>query len=187
MNKLVKSIALAALCAALVFVAVSAHAQNASAKPGDEFFVVVSLDRTQKGLILLSPQEIATVYQLTDKTQYFDENGKPIKVSDLHAGDTLFGSYMRKPDGTLVLEQVHKGDMTVSELRRRYFPGLPADAGKPAQSTPKPKPSTATSNNSSSIKSKSSNTKSNNPKSGKTKPNGTTAADPKSKQQTPHQ
>ena len=146
MNKFGKSIIRAALCAALMFIVAPVRAQTAPTKSGDEFFVVSSVDRTHNALILLAPTEIASVYQLTDKTQFFDENGKPLKLTDFRAGDTIFGSYLKKPDGTLVLERVRKGMMTVAELRRRYLPGLPADAGQTSKTPPKPKSNNAKSN-----------------------------------------
>ncbi len=153
MNKLGKFITLAALCAAWMSVVVSAHAQKAASTAGDEFFVVSSVDRAHNALILLRPTEIATAFQTTDKTQFVDENGKPLKLSDFRAGDTIFASYLSKPDGTFTLERVRKGIMTVAELRRRYrdLAGLPSDAGQTSHTTSTPakpkstttKPSTA--------------------------------------------
>jgi hypothetical protein len=99
---------------------------------GDEFFVVSSVDRAHNTLVLLRPTQIASSFLVTDKTQYFDENGKPLKLADIRAGDTLFATYQSKPDGTFVVEHVRKGMMTVNELRRRYSPGLPANAGTSA-------------------------------------------------------
>jgi hypothetical protein len=150
MNKLTKSVPVAALCAAfLMLVVVSAHAQTPppTTKFPDAFFVVSSVDRTHNALILLAPTEIAEVFQVTDKTQFFDENNKSLKLSDLRAGDTIYVSSHTNSDGTFTLDRVRKGEMTVAELRRRYLPGLPADAGQTSQtSSPKPKSSAPASN-----------------------------------------
>jgi hypothetical protein len=102
---------------------------------GDEFFVVSSVDRAHSVLVLLTPKQIASTFQVTDKTQYFDEKGKALKLADLRAGDTLFVNYQTKPDGTFAVERVRKGMMTVEELRRRYSPGLPVNAGTSATKT----------------------------------------------------
>ncbi len=135
MNKLTKQIFLGAFCAALMFLSISVHAQTTPAKPSDDFFVVSSVDRVHNALILLKPTEIAVVYQLSDKTQYFDENGKPLKLSDFHAGDTIFATSHSNSDGTFTLDRIRKGDMTVNELRRRFpdLAGLPANAGITSQ------------------------------------------------------
>jgi hypothetical protein len=102
------------------------------ASAGDEFFIVSSVDRAHNALVLLRPTQIATSFQVNDKTQYFDENGKPLKLADIRAGDTLFATFMTNADGTFTVNHVRKGMMTVNELRRRYSPGLPADAGTSA-------------------------------------------------------
>ncbi|MFZ0820533.1 MAG: hypothetical protein WAM91_10720 [Candidatus Acidiferrales bacterium] len=203
MNKLRSAIIFAALSAVLTLIVVSAHAQSSSSTPSDEFFVVSSVDRAHNALILLKPTEIATVFQTTDKTQFFDEQNKALKLSDFRAGDTIFASYQSKPDGTLTLVRVRKGDMTVNELRRRYVPGLPVNAGQTSQTISSPKSTAPKSNNSTSNTAKSSNTASSNaksrnskststttksskPKSGTAKPNSSTTTPPKPKQQTSH-
>jgi hypothetical protein len=108
MNKLAKSISLAALCAALLFVGASANAQTAPV-PGsfpDAFFVVSSVDRAHNALILLQPTEIAVVYQLTDKTQFADATGKTLKLTDFRAGDTIYATSHSNSDGSLTLDHV---------------------------------------------------------------------------------
>jgi hypothetical protein len=199
MNKLAKSISLVALCAALLLVGVPTNAQTAPA-PGsfpDAFFVVSSVDRAHNALILLQPTEIAVVYQLTDKTQFADANGKVLKLTDFRAGDTIYATSHSNSDGSLTLDHVRKGDMTVAELRRRYLPGLPANAGMTSQtSAPKkmnaapasknPKTNTPPSANPKSNSTKSGSTTSAAPKTGATKPNSAPPAKPKSGQ-TSHQ
>jgi hypothetical protein len=164
MNKLGRVFTLAALCAALLLTGVSVTSQTPPppTKFADQFYVVSSVDRAHNALILLAPTEIAVVFQLTDKTQFADANGKPLKLTDFRAGDTIYAISHSNSDGSLTLDHVRKGDMTVAELRRRYLPGLPADAGLTSQTSSSPKkPTTA-------------------PKTGATKPNSTPSAKPKS-------
>ncbi|HEV3220117.1 MAG TPA: hypothetical protein VGZ48_10125 [Candidatus Acidoferrales bacterium] len=178
MSKLTKSIPVAALCAALLMLTVvSANAQTPppATKFADEFFVVSSVDRTHNALILLAPTEIAQVFQVTDKTQFFDENGKSLKLGDLRAGDTIFVTSHTNSDGTFTLDRVHKGEMTVAQLRLRYLPGLPANAGLTSQTAPKPKSSAPASN-----APKSNSAKPGTAKPAGTKPNSSTPAKPKS-------
>ncbi|HUK30430.1 MAG TPA: hypothetical protein VLV89_04900 [Candidatus Acidoferrum sp.] len=201
MNKLAKFISSAALCAALLLLGVSAKSQATPPPPSnfpDAFFVVSSVDRAHNALILLQPTEIAVVYQLTDKTQFADANGKPLKLTDFRAGDTIYASSHANSDGTLTLDHVRKGDMTVAELRRRYLPGLPANAGMTSQTSapkrttaaPAPKNPKGISPSSTPPKSnstKSGGTNSTTPKTGATKPkSGTTPGKPNSGQ-TSHQ
>jgi hypothetical protein len=197
MNKLRKFSFFAALAVLLASFAGSAFAQTKSSGLGDEFFVVSSVDRAHNALVLLLPTQIASSYQVTDKTQYFDENGKQLKLADLRAGDTLFVNYEKKSDGTFVVDRVRKGIMTVNELRRRYSPGLPPNAGQTSQLNSNPKASSPKSNNSTSntttksgntasSKTKSGNSKSTNAKGGATKSNSSPTTTPKPKQQTSH-
>jgi hypothetical protein len=158
MNKLRKFSFLVALAALLVSLAGPAFAQKKSSSHkapavapkttapktsatrtpapkssnGDEFFVVSSVDRAHNALVLLRPTQIASAFQVTDKTQFFDEKGKALKLSDIRAGDTLFATYQTNSDGTFAVDRVRKGMMTLSELRRRYEPGLPVNAGTTA-------------------------------------------------------
>lgn len=181
MNKLTKSVSVAALCAALLLVGVTANAQTAPAPSSfpDAFFVVSSVDRAHNALILLQPTEIAVVYQLTDKTQFADANGKPLKLTDFRAGNTIYATSHSNSDSSLTLDHVRKGDMTVAELRRRYLPGLPANAGMTSQtSAPKKMNATPAPKNPKTNTSPSANPKPNSTKSGGT--NSAPPAKPKS-------
>jgi hypothetical protein len=148
MNKLRQYSLLVALAALLASLAIPAFAQKKSSPPkttapkasapkttspkisaGDEYFIVSSVDRAHNALILLRPTQIASTFQVTPKTQFFDDKGKALKLSDLRAGDTLFATFHAKPDGTFEVDHIRKGMMTLEELRRRYEPGLPAVAG----------------------------------------------------------
>ncbi len=73
-----------------------------------------------------------------DKTLFADEHGKTLKLTDLRSGDTVYIVSHKQQDGSLIADKVTEGTMTVSELRRRYVPYLPANAGNllPAMGSP---------------------------------------------------
>ena len=63
---------------------------------------------------------------VADKTQYADENGKALKLSDFRTGDTMYIVSHKQQDGSLIADKVTEGMMTIAEMRRRYVPYLPA-------------------------------------------------------------
>jgi hypothetical protein len=95
----------------------------------NEFFVISSIDKTHQALVLLRPTQITATLDVTDKTQYADENGKPLKLTDFHTGDTIFVDFSTNSDGTLTAVKVRQGMMTIAELRKRYLPSLPITPG----------------------------------------------------------
>jgi hypothetical protein len=106
----------------------SSAASKPTSTTSDEFFVVSSVEKVnnQYNLVLLRVTETTATMLVTDKTQIVDETGKPLKVTDLRAGDTLFVSYSSGAGGALTATHVRKGIMTLAELRSRYEPALPA-------------------------------------------------------------
>lgn len=148
MNKLSKLIASGAVaCGLLLSLSISAPRANAAA---DEFFVISSIDRTKNNLVLLQATEISEIMSITPKTQYFDEKGKALKLTDLRSGDTVWIVAHKNSDGSVSADKVSKGTMTVAELRQRYVPYLPPNAGSfasgaaasGASQPAKPKPNT---------------------------------------------
>jgi hypothetical protein len=109
------------------------------AKTGDEFFVISSIDRTKHVLVLLQATEISQIMNIGDKTLFADEHGKALKLTDLRSGDTVYIVSHKQQDGSLIADKVTEGTMTVSELRRRYVPYLPANAGQFASGNGQPK------------------------------------------------
>jgi hypothetical protein len=108
----------------------AAATRAADQKPvsGEDFFVISSIDRSKHVLVLLQPTEVTEAMTFTDKTQFFDSNGKPLKITDFRAGQTVYITSQKASDGSVTANRVRKGYMTVSELRRRYVPSLPASA-----------------------------------------------------------
>lgn len=124
MNNFRKLIFLSALAGLILTSAFVVRAQVQAKAGNDEFFVISSIDKTRNALILLRPTQITATIGVNDKTKYVDENGKPIKVTDLRTGDTIFVTYSTQ-NNALAATSVRKGMMTTAEMRKRYLPGLP--------------------------------------------------------------
>ena len=124
MNNIRKFISFAALTTLILTSSIAVRAQVQAKAGNDEFFVISSVDKTHSSLILLMPTEITSTIGVNDKTKYIDDNGKPMKLTDLRTGDTIFVTYSTQ-GGSLVAQSVRKGMMTTSEMRKRYLPGLP--------------------------------------------------------------
>lgn len=86
---------------------------------GEQFFIIASLDQSKSEILLKRPDEVTELVNTTPKTQYFDENGKPLKLSDLRAGDTAWVISSGGANPTAV--RVRKGQMTLAELHRYYL------------------------------------------------------------------
>ena len=91
-----------------------------SARSGEEFFIISSVDITKKQLLLKEPTEITELLQVGDKTRYTDRNGKAIEFADLRAGDTVFIRSSATPAGKVAVS-IRKGPMTLRELQRQYL------------------------------------------------------------------
>jgi hypothetical protein len=123
MNNFRKSL-LAAFTLLILVSALAVYAQVQAKSGSDEFFVISSVDKAHNALILLLPTEITATIGVNDKTKYADENGKAIKLTDFHTGDTIFVSYSTQGSAQIATS-VRKGMMTTAEMRKRYLPGLP--------------------------------------------------------------
>jgi hypothetical protein len=87
---------------------------------GEQFFIVASLDLQQKQLLLKYPTEVTLLVKATDETQFVDDSGKSMKLSDLRAGDTVWLTSSGGGADTTALK-VRKGEMTVADLHRYYL------------------------------------------------------------------
>jgi hypothetical protein len=87
---------------------------------GEKFYIISSVDPAKQEILLKQPQEVTLLMKVGDSTQYLDETGKPIKLSDLRAGDTAWvASSGGGTEPTAV--RVRKGQMTVADLHRFYL------------------------------------------------------------------
>ena len=108
------------------FVLAAAAAWAAAAtKPApvstEEFFIVSSVDSGKGLMVVKRPTEVTLMMALTEKTRCRDEQGKPIRVTDLRAGDTVFVASTTGASGQPVAASIRRGPMTVPELHRRYL------------------------------------------------------------------
>jgi hypothetical protein len=97
-----------------------AGAQGKKTPAGEEFFMVASLDQSKSQLLLKLPTEVTLLAKVTPQTQFSDENGKPIKLSDLRAGDTVWAVTTGSGDNTTVT-RLRKGPMSVADLHKYYL------------------------------------------------------------------
>ncbi len=98
----------------------STPAQGKKSTAGEQFFIVASVDLQKSQLLLKHPTEVTLLVKTDAKTQFLDETGKPIKLSDLRAGDTIWViSSGGAADATAT--RVRKGQMTVADLHRYYL------------------------------------------------------------------
>lgn len=86
---------------------------------GEQFYIIASLDQSKSEILLKRPDEVTLLLNATPKTQYFDETGKALKLSDLRAGDTVWVTSTGGAQPTAV--RIRKGQMTIAELHRYYL------------------------------------------------------------------
>jgi hypothetical protein len=115
---LVAPLALAALVLAPVLALGAGHAGAAAP---DEFFILSSLDAARSRIVLKRPTEVTLAMRVNDNTAYRSEQGKPLKLTDLRAGDTVYITYRPDAAGEPTAVLVRQGPMTVQELQRRYL------------------------------------------------------------------
>jgi hypothetical protein len=89
----------------------------------EEFFIVSSLDAARGRIVLKRPTEVTLLMRVTAQTTYRDEQGKPLRLTDLRTGDTAFITY-RQDTGAPTALLVRLGPMTVQELQRTYLKSL---------------------------------------------------------------
>lgn len=102
-----------------VLAAKNAVREDASA--GD-FFIISSVDLAKQQLLLKFPTEVTEVMRVNGNTRYLDEGGKPIKLADLRAGDTVYVTSVHGAEG-LTAVRIRKGPMTLEALHQRYLQG----------------------------------------------------------------
>lgn len=106
--------------AALAAFARVANAQEKKTAAGEEFFLIASIDQAKSQVLLKRPTEVTLLAKVTSKTQLLDEKSKPIKLSDLRAGDTVW-AITSGGDQDTSIERLRKGPMTVPELHQYYL------------------------------------------------------------------
>lgn len=94
--------------------------QAARTSPDEQFFIVSSADLAKQQIVLKQPTEVTLLVRVDDKTSYLSEQGTPLKLADLRAGDTVWAILKPAPDGPPLVLRIRKGPMTLEELHRRY-------------------------------------------------------------------
>ncbi len=103
-----------------IALAANASAQSKKNSSGEEFFIVASLDQQKSQLLLKRPSEVTVLLKVGDKTQLADETGKPLKLTDLRAGDTVWVISSGDPSAPAAVH-IRKGQMTLADLHRYYL------------------------------------------------------------------
>ena len=88
---------------------------------GDEFYIVSSVDAARSRLVLKRPTEVTVVVRVGERTADRSEDGKPLRFSDLRAGDTIWVVASKESDGQLSARAIRRGPMTLQELQKRYL------------------------------------------------------------------
>jgi hypothetical protein len=87
---------------------------------GEQFFIVASIDLQKSQLLLKYPTEVTLLAKTTGQTNFVDDSGNPIKLSDLRTGDTVWLTSWGTANSTTALK-VRKGEMSVADLHRYYL------------------------------------------------------------------
>jgi len=88
---------------------------------GEQFFIVASIDLQKTQLLLKYPTEVTLLVLVNNATKFTDENGKPLKLSDFRAGDTVWMVSSPAGSGEATGLRIRKGQMTVADLHRYYL------------------------------------------------------------------
>jgi hypothetical protein len=100
---------------------VAAERVSSRSNVAEDFYIVSSIDLKKKELLLKRPTEVTELVGVNEKTAFRDEQGKPLGLADLRAGDTVYVSSYLDPGGARIALRLRKGAMTLPELRRRYL------------------------------------------------------------------
>ena len=88
---------------------------------GESFFIVSSVDAPKSEILLKQPTEVTQLMKLTSSTRYLDDTGKPIQISGLRAGDTVWVKIANGNASEPTAISIRKGPMTVAELHSLYL------------------------------------------------------------------
>jgi len=124
MNRLSRLLICSFALLAAASLALRAGAQTKKTSGGEEFFIVSSMDPSKSQVLLKRPTEVTLLMKISDKTVILDVTSKPLHLTDLHAGDTVWVTSTGSADSGPIALRIRKGPMTV-ELLHRYFLDYP--------------------------------------------------------------
>jgi hypothetical protein len=119
MNKWFRNLSFVVVMLATLFMAAGVRAQDKKNAKGESFFIVASVDRARSQILLKRPTEVTIMMKVDGKTQYVDENGKPIQLADLQTGATVWVIAPAGQEPTA--SHIRKGPMTVEALHQIYL------------------------------------------------------------------
>jgi len=96
-------------------------AQDVKPIAGEQFYIIASVDQTKQELLLKRPTEVTTLIKTSDKTQFFDDTGHPLRLTDFRAGDTVWVASGKSASSEPVATRIRKGQMTVADLHKLYL------------------------------------------------------------------
>jgi hypothetical protein len=100
---------------------ITRNVAQTTAQAGEQFFIISSVDPAKQQLVLKRPTEVTTLMRVDDKTAFLDEDGAPLRLTDLRAGDTVY-VLSRQTGGTgPTASRIRKGPMTLAELHKHYL------------------------------------------------------------------
>ena len=119
-GNIVRCVAFVIAVIAGLSVATSDFAQGKKTPSGEQFLIVASVDRQKSQLLLKYPTEVTALVKLSPNSQFLDATGKPIKLSDLRTGDTVWATLTGDPANPTATK-IRLGQMTVADLHRYYL------------------------------------------------------------------
>jgi hypothetical protein len=87
---------------------------------GEQFFIIGSVDQAQQQVLLKWPTEVTLLLKISPSTTFVSEGGKPLKLSDFRAGDTVWVVYSGEGADAAAL-RVRAGIMNVQDLHKYYL------------------------------------------------------------------
>jgi hypothetical protein len=87
---------------------------------GEYFFIIGSVDQSQQQILLKWPTEVTLLLKITPDTKFFNESGKPLKLGDFRAGDTVWVAYKGAGSNASAV-RVRAGVMSVQDLHKYYL------------------------------------------------------------------
>jgi hypothetical protein len=121
MNRFARVLLVVFSLLAAVSLAMIARAQGKKNVSSEEFFIVSAVDVSKSQLLLKRPTEVTLLMFTSERTQFLEENGKTLKLSDFRAGDTVWVISTAAAEGKQLALRIRKGPMTLADLHRLYL------------------------------------------------------------------
>ena len=97
----------------------NASAADKKTPAGEAFFIVASVDPSKSQILLKRPTEVTLLVKVDANTQFLDDAGKSLKITDFRAGNTVWVTTSGGGDQPAAA-RIRKGQMTVADLHRYY-------------------------------------------------------------------